>query len=519
MDRIALRAPTILPTFRTYVAAIRVLKKGFEMKTWKKTLAVVLIAAMTVTAISSIGLADTGEVDLSKYTAGTGYIAFGDSITRGYAASDLWDEEGYRMDTVHPEDIPDCNQCRLVTGSYPTLLAERLGCVMPENMLKDNGEAEEATYWPVAQDAISTAFVNDLLGIDDGIWDYQYLHNYYYGLSRYNTDLFYYGDEESAYYGEDYNNAPAFGEHKYGKTGVCGSIRELIADASLITIQIGMGDVLNRSRDMAQVSVNYDFNEDTIGQALQVLLEELFNGYNMWKTNFPMILDFFKENMKNSESEVVIIGAINPIYNMNISSEYLYPVGNALSVITGLMNAQYKEWAEEYGYLFVDISNVETGSTAEEVGIVEFLSSSNTRWQGLCTHPTPEGYAQIYRMIEDALVEKESNRLRMKTQIRVNLGRIKSPLLVSVDTNVIKNYTMEDGVITIPYLTMTAKTLTVSGVTSDGKIQIAVYALSYDDGYTAYRLYTTNDLIKVMRSYFSNLVTGVRTLVNYLKAQ
>lgn len=458
------------------------------MKKMSKIVAMLLVAVMLSTTLCFSSFAESNEADISRFREGTGYVAFGDSITRGYAASPLWDEEGYRMDTTENPNS------RNVTGSYPKLVAEAIGCNCPDSILDKSGE-----YWPIAQDAVTTASLLDLLGVEDDYYDSEYAYSYETGRVRYDTFLHYFGDVESMNWD---------GETRYGKDGAAISIRDLVSQSSLISIAIGMGDVWNRARSLATWDVGADDFSDTetVINVVKALVARMYEGYEYWVTHYPLILDFFKEN-KRSDAEVVILGTINPVFNMNISDELLYPVGSALSAITALMNSHYKEWAKEYGFIYVDISNVETGSTDANVGLIDFLTSFSEREQGKATHPTPDGYRQIAREIVFALKEKESAQNSKKSAIRVDLGRIKSITEVRVDGRAVKNYTFEDGVLTIPHRLTDAKSLSVTSVDNSGKIAVATYMLTYSasDGYSAHRTYTTNDFGSVIRSFFRNI--------------
>lgn len=466
------------------------------MKQTSKFTAVILALVMLMTSLCLSAFAEDYAIDISRFSDGTGYLAFGDSITRGYAASPLWDEEGYRFDTtVNPNS-------RNVTGSYTKLVADAIGCYCPDNILDKDGE-----YWPIAQDAVTTASLLDLLGIDDNYFDSVYAYSYADGRTRYETLLHYFGDEESM---------NMDGETRYGKEGVIYSIRDLIANSPLISIAIGMGDIWNRARSLAQWECldGADMSDpNTLISAVKALVAHMYEGYDYWVKNYPLILDYFKENAR-SDAAVVIIGSINPTFNMNISDEYLIPVGSALSVITALMNAQYKKWAEEYGFIFVDISNVDTGSTESSVGIIDFISSYSNREQGAATHPTSNGYKQIAREIVFALQEHEANQSLKKGVIRVDLGRMNNVTGVRVDTDRITDYTFEDGVLTVPFKLTNAKTLTVTSLGGDGKTAVTSYALSYDskEGYSAARIYTTNDLGAVWKSLI-NIVKSLLTKI------
>lgn len=473
------------------------------MKSMKKIIALLLTLVMVfslTTQAFALYCPRRGGTALSRFTEGTGYLAFGDSLTRGYGATEDWDQ-------IYSMDRPNNPNCRNVDGSYPYLVAQRLGCYCPDDITNENAE-----YWPIAQDAVTTSYVLDLLGDKSRFVDNGFLYNndVSYMVTRYNTLLHYFGDKGCTWVSGIHDQPPVS----------CASqnIHYLVENSSLITIAVGMGDVWNRARALATVDGMPDLSKpEALVGAITKLVARMYEGYNIWKNNFPKILDYFKEKAPNAT--VVIVGSINPAFNMNISNDYLYPVGSALSVITALMNRQYKQWAEKYGYIYVDISNVETGSTEKQIGLMEFLAMTDKYEQGVATHPTPTGYQQIANLIIDALEEHVSGREKVKTDIKVDLGRIKHPTLVCVNGIPTIYYKLNRGVLTIPYQTSLAKSLIVIAVGLDGKVAMTTYQLVYDpdDGYAAYRIYTTNDIGGVIKSAENNvksIMSKVSSMVN-----
>ncbi len=470
----------------------------------KKVVALLLALIMlfSLTAQTFAIVEGERETNLSQFTEGTGYVAFGDSLTRGYGATEDW-AQIYSMDNLTNASATDC---RNVDGSYPYLVAQRLGCNCPKNITDTAAE-----YWPIAQDAVTTSYVLDLLGVEDDFEDNEFLYNN--GVSgmvtRYNTLLHYFGDEKCI-------RMPIIHNPLASCTSM--NIHDLVAGSSLITIAVGMGDVWNRARTLATVGGMPDLsNPEALVGAITKLVARMYEGYNLWKNNFPKILKYFQDYAPNAT--VVIVGSINPAFNMNISDDYLYPVGSALSVITALMNRQYKQWAEEYGYIYVDISNVETGSTENQIGLMEFLAMSDNHDQGKATHPTPTGYQQIANLIIDALEEHVSGREKVKTDIKVDLGRITNLTRVCVNGISTTRYELNNGVLTIPYKTPFAKSLIVIDDSSEEKVAMTTYQLVYDqdDGYAAYRIYTTDDIGGVIKSAEDNvnsIVSKVSSMVN-----
>ena len=80
-------------------------------------------------------------------------------------------------------------------------------------------------------------------------------------------------------------------------------------------------------------------------------------------------------------------------------------VGSLLNGIMDSMNAYTRMCAVKYGYLYVDISDVETPASVTTMSIGHILSLSDPVEYALTAHPTPNGYTQIAERII-AAVEK-----------------------------------------------------------------------------------------------------------------
>jgi len=472
------------------------------MKKTKRIIAVVLAVLVMASCLCVTAFADGEETNvLAKYAEGTGYVALGDSFTRGYGAGATEDENDktWLYETIRMDDTKN-SECRNVTGSFPLKIAEEIGCATPDEITE-----KTATYWPIAQNAVTTAFILDLLGIDDGFCDTDYI--YYTGEdsvweqgalnSRYLTDLDYFGDPESYAFGSN---------EKYGAVGSAMSIREIINNASLISVQLGMGDVIQRAQILGLKGVDLsNIEEMAVGVEKTVAL--MYEGFEYWKSAYPLVLNYIKEN--NSDCTVILIGAANPLSNIIISEEAYVPVGTALTVITGLMNQCYAEWAKEYGFIYADINNVEFPAEVEDITFSKYLAAE-AEDQGKMGHPTPNGYSQIARIIVNALKEKDAAEQAAKTTVKVELGRFKRVDYVLVDNKAVTGYEMNDSVLSVNVGNPFAKNLTVATITEKGTLAISTYSLSYDNGYTAHKLYTTNDVIGAIKTTAKTAVTAIK---------
>jgi len=451
------------------------------VKKRQKLISVFLVLILLVSAFPIAVFAADG--DLSRFKKGSGYIALGDSYTRGMGASSKWKDELYLMDgadgaavlNFEGEEIKASKNCRNVTGSFSKILADTIGCYAPDDITD-----KTAQYWPIAQNGVTTAAIVDLIGLDDDYFDDEYIHKMKMCRSRYAANLEYFGNENST--NEDNTGT-------YQKTGSVYDIRELIKDASLITIELGMSDVLNRAGSILLGKYFPDglnlSDLSVIPKAVSTLSAEVWEGYRNWLAAYPLLLEYIKENAP--DAEVVIIGAANPLFNVCITDEIAVPIGNIVSTITELMNKQFKRWAKEYGYIFVDISNVELGALENNVSLTELVFDSPD------THPTEKGYKQIARMIIAALSEKSED--AKKTDIVVDLGRFDHIDSVYINGIAVpqKDYELNGYVLTVHCKTALAANMAIA-VKNDSGTEIISYKLSHCScsGYTATRVLVSN---------------------------
>lgn len=342
------------------------------MKRLSKLIAAVLAAIMTLSLAVPAFAAQADDDPYAVLKEGTGYVAIGDSFTRGYGAGENWQDQLYLNDSYGNFN------CRNVEGSYPNRVAEAFGLDTPDD-IRDTS----AKLWPIAHDAVSTAYMLDLIGIDDGFRDDEFTYQDGSMLRRYATDLQYFGDPLS--YTID-------GTSSYGETGEIMSIRELIKNASLITLGVGQTDVIYKAQIFGLNKLDTSSAEST-ASGIAKIVSLLYKYFDYWKGAYPLLLDFIKDN--NPDAKVVLVGTMNPIKNATLNDDVALPIGNAINIIMDLMNAYTRQCALKYGYMFVDISDVETPSAATQMSIGQILSISDPIEYALIAHPTPKGYSQI----------------------------------------------------------------------------------------------------------------------------
>ncbi len=354
------------------------------MKRSSKILALFLAVLMAASLIPVTAIAaETQEDPYAVLREGVGYVAIGDSFTRGYGAGEGWQDQIYLNDTYGNY------ACRNVNGSYPNRVAEAFGLYAPDD-IRDT----DAKMWPLAHDAVSTAYMLDLLGVDDGFRDEEFTYAHSYMTERYETDLRYFGDPLS--YTLD-------GAAAYGGTGEIMSVRDMIKNAALITVGLGQTDVIYKAQIFGLNTMDLS---DTAGIPAGVanIISLLYNYFDYWKDAYPLLLDYIKEN--NPDAKVVLVGTVNPIKDATLTDDVSIKIGSVLNVIFDSMNAYTRMCALKYGYMFVDISDVDTPSSVTQMSIGHILSISDATEYALIAHPTPGGYAQIAERIVSA-VEKD----------------------------------------------------------------------------------------------------------------
>ena len=343
------------------------------MKRTSKILALLLAVLMTALPLALPSFAADAQDDpYACLKEGTGYVAIGDSFTRGYGAGDRW------HDQIYLNDDYGNFECRNVDGSYPNRLAEAFGLYAPDD-IRDTS----AKLWPIAHDAVSTAYMLDLLGVDDGFRDDEFTYQDNPMLRRYATDLQYFGDPLS--YTID-------GTAAYGQTGEIMSVRELLKNASLITLGVGQTDVVYKAQIFGLNTLDTS-SAKTIADGVAHIVELLYRYFDYWKDAYPMLLDFIKE--LNPDAKVVLVGTMNPIKDATIKDDDFLPIGNAINIIMDLMNAYMRQCACKYGYMFVDISDIETPSVEKKLSLSYIMTIEDSTDYALIAHPTQKGYKQI----------------------------------------------------------------------------------------------------------------------------
>ena len=467
------------------------------------------IAVLIALSCMGTAFAATKE-NVEQYGKAGGYLAIGDSISRGCGAEGFYlDEDGTYM--PNGEGQYGLYHMRNVQGCVPYQVAEAVGCVAPMDMTD-----QSATYWPFTYPGMTTAVTLDLLGVDDGFTDTKLNYAYY-------KDMLQYFGWEGSFDGVRDGDNVAYVTETRGGIGQCGNIIELVQKADLITLQLGMCDVFYRAYrivsngGMLADGMQFDLSSpEAIINLVKTAISEMYNGFDYWKNNYPTLLAKIKE--LNPNATIVVVGAFNLVNQLTITDDLLAPIGTAFSAITESMNVLYEKWAKEYGVLFADIRNTETQAAENDWSLLgDFKDNTFTG-----THPTQNGYDYIVRQILSVLPQDTTTK-----NIAVDIGRFDTVDYVLVNGIPVTNYTLENHLLTIPYAGPGATNLTIGIKNSDGTVSVQTYALIYKigEGYTSNRLYGNNDaagtaakpfrlIAKLFKTIFEKIADMFKNLFN-----
>ena len=459
----------------------------------KKNLNKILSITLCVVMLLSCGISSFAATkdNVRQYGKEGGYLAIGDSISRGCGAEGFYmDEDGSYMPDGEGQYAR--YEMRNVQGAVPTLIADAVGCTMPDDMTD-----QDATFWPCCYPGMTVAMMLDLLGVDDGFKD-EKLNYAYYG------DMLDYFGYEGSMTGVRDNRGYQEGD------GKCGNIIELIKKADLITLQLGMCDIFYRAYrvvsngGMLADGLSFDLSSpEAIKNLVTTAISEIKFGYDYVKEHYTQLLDTIKE--LNPDADIVIVGAFNVVNQLTITDDLLFPLGSVISGITDSMNRNYRKWAKDYGVRYADIANTETLAAENDWSMLgEFKDNTFTG-----THPSQTGYNYIARQIL-AQLPPESN----YENLTVDLGRFEKVDYVIVNGIPVSNYTMDGYLLTIPYSGPIAGSLVIGVKNDDGTVAVQNYELSWlpGQGVSAYRVWGNNDAVGTVKKPAQTFINLIKTI-------
>ena len=439
------------------------------MKLAKKVLAIVLVLVTVFSLMVPAFAEEPYQYDC--------YFNIGDSIARGCGLDQSEDTRYYRNDKF--------NLTNNLDGSYPQLV--RQAVVKEEKAplnLQFMAMRTIETYYALGGDVNPRAYDNYL-------------------------------DSEFGWHldGEDINKEKGVGRPENNPGCIEANrtkYQEYAAKADLITLEVGSNDVFYSTPARAGIKDLGALNMETA----EKLLAAAWEGFRDFMEYFPKVVEriFELQNQGEGTSDdmtLVIVGLSNPFANCPLTDEIFLPLGEALTVITELMNAEMKRVADQYGNVFfADISAVETPISSGNLTLIDAISSENNT---INTHPTKEGYKYIARQILNALPGERDG--MPETFIRFNLSTDYTVDSVYLDSQ--KTAFCQDGYeLIVPNYRTDRGTISVMGVDRDGNEVAYVYSLSYErgEGYTAKRITGSNNVLNSI----VRIITGIINLIKQL---
>ena len=474
----------------------------------KRTLAVALSLLFAVTCFAL-----PASAVIPDYNAQGGYLAIGDSIGRGCGADGSYkDADGNPTGSNKPAGQYDMYELRNVEGAYTTLIAQELGCEMPDDITDQN-----ATFWPLCYPGLTTAMVLDVMGVPDSFAMEENFTDDDLNYPYYDDVLEYFGYDGS-FDGVRDTHTVDYVKSNAGGIGKCGSVKDLIEKAGLITVEIGMCDVFYRTYRICSnggmLSDNAEFDlssPEAIASLVVTAGSEMYEGYTHWMTYYPVLIQTLLD--WNPNATIVMVGSFNLVNQLTISDKIPVPLGSLFSSFTDMMNKQYKEWNKQFGdrVLYADISNTEPKAAEEGWSLTgEFMKNT---FAG--THPSQAGYNYIKRQILNVLDPDKA----LTKDIIVDIGRFNTVDYVFVDGKKINDYDLMENVLASPYDGTGAKNLTIGIKGPDGAVAAQTYQLNYsaDEGYTARRMYGSNDVTQPARPFLEKLKAFFQQIINFFK--
>lgn len=458
----------------------------------KKALSLFLAFIIALSAFGIQAFSATAE-NVAQYGKQGGYLAIGDSISRGCGA------DGFYMDTDKAEGGQyDLFDLRNVEGAFPYLIAQAVGCEAPADITDQSG-----TYWPCTYPGMTVAMMLDLLGVEDNFSDTALDYMYYDDMLKY---FGWEGSFDGTHEGEKYTE---------GECGLCGKINELTGRASLITVQLGMADVFYRAYRIATNGgslaggLSFDADSaDAIKELVSTAISELKASLEYWQQYYPVLIEKIKA--LNPDATIVMVGTFNLVSDLTLLDDTMAPLGSLMNIITEKMNTCLEEWAEKYNVLYANIENAETLATEKGWSLLgDFKDNSFA-----ATHPSQNGYNYITRQVLSVLPERENYK-----DLVLDIGTLETVDYVLINGIKTDNYTVEGRLLTIPAPVIPGN-LTIGMKNENGKITVRTYSVTYTpgEGYSAKRLYGNSDALGFFLRPFRLIASLFRLIIEKLSS-
>ena len=512
------------------------------MKSLSKVLSVLLTVSMILSMACVSGFAAESASVPDKYarfSGGTGYVYMGDSFARGYAADYHETINDNKKDTII-DDVSGGNDIVFegnkykyavnVGSSYPCYIAKQLGLIESTFNGREEIIPGENKFWPLAYNAFGVSGMLGLLGEDASILNDYHLYANRDPVNRYDLFCDFYGNEQS------FRSGNTSGASAKGKDVV-----ELLNGARLITIELGMSDVIYKLQCDAEAELPQlmgvmsggDINIEDVASLVTKLVKNYSNYYNTWVKSYKKLINRVKKDAKNAE--IVLVGIMNPVQNVTFSDEVLLPLGSMFNLLTDSMNCVIKKCAENNGFIYIDINNVDTPATTQHMSLNDIISMFSEDFDAItvATHPTKAGYEQIGRMIMTALdgkLDKKCKHAKPGTNIKIDIGtNFEKVHYVKLDGKKLnsKRFSTKNHLLTIKNGSKKSKCLKVAIARSEKddsgkeelKVTVMTYSLKYSSktGYSARRTYVTHDAEATVKTTANTVKTIVETIKTEIK--
>lgn len=347
----------------------------------KKIISFVLVLALMLGMCSTFAFATTSA---KQYE---GYIAFGDSMTRGVGTEEWIAPSNFsKAYDYNVRNVYGTTATNLVNAAYPYIVSQELDCKGRDNfaeyitefskyMVDESGEK----YWPVAAAGLSLSSVMDLFGINFANPDMEYDHNtsalhaYYRDIvPMYKCqDTVMTIPQNGATYAALVDKWTKMGIQNLGSAaqqGFVGDITKLIRGQKNDGTQLFVDNDEDGKYDLL-VSINLGLT-DVILKPMQTMtdssniLQAIMDGYNYWSMAYPMLINEIHRLNKNAE--IVLVGFFNPYAEVTLANDTVMPIGDILNPIIAAMNLQCKQIADQFSFVkYADVSNAETPNRAD----------------------------------------------------------------------------------------------------------------------------------------------------------
>lgn len=208
-----------------------------------------------------------------------------------------------------------------------------------------------------------------------------------------------------------------------------GAYRSQTADADLVTLNVGMNDIMTyaflkivnslsssqSASESAAIASQMIESSGGVSEALKALLEKaeqlkqttelvssfvkgMQEGYELFYANWNHVIkDIYS---LNPDVTLVVIGLYNPFTDTTLVPEGFIPIGRAADRIAEKANSYIKLSAQKYGYIYADVMGVPTCVDKA------FTEGGFTDTMMLDVHPTVEGHRMIADKVLSLLPDK-----------------------------------------------------------------------------------------------------------------